>query len=77
MMAHFKYRHMIVGLYEDQKKNLQYVVCGIPGLYWVDEKPFGEMCRWAQVEGDKPRYGAFGYWLIYINPTTGRILSNN
>lgn len=77
MMAHFKYKHMIVGLYEDQKEKLQYVVCGIPGLYWVDEKPYGEMCRWAQVEGDKPRYGAFGYWLIYINPATGRILSNN
>jgi hypothetical protein len=77
IMAHFKYKHMMVGLYEDKKKNLRYVVCGIPSLYWVDEKPFGEMCRWAQVEGDKPRYGAFGYWLIYINPATGRILSNN
>ena len=77
MMSYFKYKHMIVGLYEDRKKKLKYIVCGIPGLYWVDENPFGEVCRWAQVEGDKPRYGAFGYWLIYINPATGRILSNN
>lgn len=77
MMAHFKYKHMIVGLYQDQKRNLRYLVCGIPSIYWVDEKPFGEMCRWAQVEGDKPIYGAFGYWLIYIDPITGKILNND
>ncbi|MDQ2086356.1 hypothetical protein RBH29_07930 [Herbivorax sp. ANBcel31] len=77
MMAHFKYKHIIAGIYEDEKKDLRYVVCGIPGLYRVDEKPFGEMCRWAQVEGEDSQYGAFGYWLVYINPKTGRMLSDD
>ncbi|MFZ5985603.1 MAG: hypothetical protein ACOYWZ_00540 [Bacillota bacterium] len=77
LMAHFKYRHLIVGIYEDRERKIQYVVCGVPGVYWVDEKPFGDLCRWAQVEGNVPRYGAFGYWLAYINPETGKILSIN
>lgn len=75
LMAHFKYRHLVVGIYEDKGRDMQYVVCGVPGVYWVDEKPFGNLCRWAQVEGNVPRYGAFGYWLVYINPKTGKILS--
>lgn len=75
LMAHFKYRHLLVGVYEDKTRNLRYIVCGVPGVYWVDEKPFGKMCRWAQVNGNIPKYGAFGYWLVYINPTTGEILN--
>jgi len=42
LMAHFKYRHLIVGTYEDKARNLRYIVCGVPGVYWVDEKPFGK-----------------------------------
>ncbi|HOM02519.1 MAG TPA: hypothetical protein PLH43_06790 [Acetivibrio sp.] len=75
LMAHFKYRHLLVGIYEDKTRNLRYIVCGVPGVYWVDEKPFGKMCRWAQVNGNIPKYGAFGYWLVYINPDTGEILN--
>ncbi|HOP92738.1 MAG TPA: hypothetical protein PLP24_05125 [Acetivibrio thermocellus] len=75
LMAHFKYRHLIVGTYEDKARNLRYIVCGVPGVYWVDEKPFGKICRWAQVDGNVPKYGAFGYWLVYINPNTGEILN--
>jgi len=29
----------------------------------------------AQVDGNVPKYGAFGYWLVYINPNTGEILN--
>ncbi|WP_010681075.1 DUF7922 domain-containing protein [Acetivibrio cellulolyticus] len=75
LMAHYKYKHLIVGIYQDEKRERDYVVCGIPGVYWVDEKPFGNACRWAQVEGNTPVYGAFGYWIVYINPKTGKILA--
>ena len=75
LMAHFKHRHLIVGTYEDDVRDLSDIVCGVPGVYWVDEKPFGNICRWAQVEGSVPQYGAFGYWLVYINTKTGEVLN--
>lgn len=75
LMAHYKYKHLIVGIYKNEKQNKDYIVCGIPGVYWVDEKPFGNACRWAQVEGNTTTYGAFGYWIVYINPKTGKILA--
>lgn len=75
MMAHFKYRHLIFGIYTDKMRRKQYIVCGIPGVYNVDEKPFGSLCRWVQMEGNTPRYGAFGYWLVYIDPRTGKLLN--
>ena len=74
LMAHFKYRHLILGIYTDRARRREYIVFGVPGVYNVDERPFGEMCRWAQVEGNRPRYGAFGYWLVYIDPRTGKIV---
>ncbi len=76
LMAHFKYRHLIVGIY-DGDEGKQFIVCGIPSVYWVDEKPFANICRWAQLEGNDPKYGAFGYWLVYINPKNGKILTMN
>lgn len=77
MMAHFKYRHLIVGIYSDRVRRREYIVCGVPGVYNVDDKPFGNMCRWAQVEGNRPRHGAFGYWLVYIDGKSGKFLSVN
>lgn len=74
MMAHFKYRHLIAGIYTDKDNMKEYIVCGVPGVYHIDERPFGELCRWAQTEGTKPRYGAFGYWLVYMDPETGKFL---
>lgn len=75
LMAHYKYNHLIVGVYQDDIRQKDYIVFGIPGVYWVDEKPFGNACRWAQVEGNTPTYGAYGYWIVYINPKTGKILA--
>lgn len=66
MMSHFKYRHLIIGIYSDSQKGKEYIVCGVPAVYNVDEKPFGDICRWVQLEGNRPRYGAFGYWLVFI-----------
>jgi len=74
MMAHFKYRHLIIGFYIDKIRHREYMVCGVPGVYNVDDRPFGEMCRWVQLEGNRPKYGAFGYWLVYIEPKTGKLL---
>lgn len=74
LMSHFKYRHLIFGIYTDTVRNKEYVVFGVPGVYSIDDRPFKDICRWAQVEGNKPRYGAFGYWLVYIDPKTGKIV---
>jgi hypothetical protein len=75
MMSHFKYRYLIIGIYTDKIRRREYIVCGVPGVYEMDEKPFGDMCRWVQLEGNRPKYGAFGYWLVYIDPKTGNFLS--
>lgn len=75
MMAHFKYRHLIIGIYTDRMKRREYIVCGVPGVYQVDDRPFGDLCRWVQLEGNRPKYGAFGYWLVYMEPKTGKLLS--
>ncbi|MCX8130791.1 MAG: hypothetical protein N3I35_11905 [Clostridia bacterium] len=77
MMSHYKYRYLIVGIYSDRMRKREYIVCGIPGAHGIDDKPFGDMCRWVQVEGNRPRYGAFGYWLVYIDPETGNFLGFN
>lgn len=77
MMAHFKYRHLIIGIYVGRTGRREYVVCGVPGVYGVDERPFGNMCIWAQAEGNRPRYGAFGYWIVYMDPKTGKLLNMN
>jgi hypothetical protein len=75
MMAHYKYRHLIIGIYTDRIRRREYIVCGVPGVYDADERPFGSMCRWIQLEGGRPRYGAFGYWLVYMDPGSGKFLS--
>ncbi len=73
MMAHYKYRHLIIGIFT-HKNGRKYVVCGVPGMHMVDMKPFGEMNTWVQAEGSRLRYGAFGYWLVYIDPENGKIM---
>ncbi len=74
MMAHYKYRYIIVGVYLDAKRNMACVVCGVPGVYGTDKSPFGDVCKWVQPGGSKAQYGAFGYWLVYIDPATGKFL---
>ncbi|NMB34569.1 MAG: hypothetical protein GX992_10180 [Clostridium sp.] len=75
LAAHFKHRHLIAGFYEDRERELLYLVCGIPGVYGEDKKPVEGVCRWAQAEGSIPEYGAFGYWLVYIDPKTSGVLN--
>jgi len=76
MLAHYKYHHLIVGIFT-RRDGRKYVVCGVPGMHMVDRKPFGDMSKWVQADGGRPRYGAFGYWLVYINPEDGKILDLN
>lgn len=75
MMAHLKYRHLIVGIYTDRIRHRGYVVFGIPGVYNVDTRPLGGACRWVQLKGSRPREGAFGYWLAYYEPESGEFLN--
>ncbi len=73
MLAHFKYRHLIVGVYKDFRRGKEYIVVGIPAIYEIDERPFGSLCRFAQVNAGSPAYGSFGYWLLYLDGKTGEI----
>jgi hypothetical protein len=73
MMSYYRYRHLIIGIFT-HRTGRRFIVCGVPGMHMVDGKPFGEMSKWVQVEGGKPRYGALGYWLAYIDPSDGKIL---
>jgi hypothetical protein len=74
MMAHYKYKHLIIGIFT-HRNGRRYVVCGVPGMHMVDMKPFGEMNTWVQAEGNRLKYGAFGYWLVYIDPENGKIMN--
>lgn len=74
MTAHYKYKHLIIGVFT-HKTGQRYIICGVPGMYMVDSNPFGDMGKWVQAEGNKQRYGSFGYWLIYMNPKDGRVIS--
>jgi len=74
MNAHYKYGHLIAGVYEDlREKQKAYFVCGVPGMYREEERPFGEYCRWVRA-GFRQGPDIVGYWLIYVDPGTGRIL---
>lgn len=74
MMAHYKYRHLIIGIFT-HVNGKRFVVYGVPGMHMVDRKPFGELSTWVQTQRSKPRYGSLGYWLVYINPSDGKILN--
>ena len=74
IMAYYKYRYLIAGIYTSRKRGKEYIVYGIPGTYNIDESPLGDLCRWIQIEGNTPKYGAFGYWIAYIDPDTGELL---
>ncbi len=74
MLAHYKYRYIIFGIRVDKRSGKEYFICGVPGVYSIDENPFGDMGSWSQLEGYRPKYGAFGYWVIRINPRTGKLI---
>lgn len=74
MLAHYKYRYIIFGIRSMRRTGREQLVCGVPGVYSIDENPFGSMGSWVQLEGYKPKYGAFGYWIVMIDPRTGKLV---
>ncbi|MDP4183174.1 MAG: hypothetical protein Q8942_19055 [Bacillota bacterium] len=74
LMAYYKFRRLITGICHDISRDREYIVLGVPGNYGIDARPFGAFCRWAQEEGVDPKHGAFGYWLIYLDSGSGKII---
>jgi hypothetical protein len=65
-----KYNHYLFGLYKEHDE-IRYYVYGIPGKYVVEEHPFRGITgfnTWYS-SGEKD-----GYWLIYIDPLTGKVI---
>lgn len=63
-----KYKHYLFGLYNEGEE-VKYFLYGIPGTFTVDEHPYrGANGFNTWFEGVK----APGYWIIYINPMTGK-----
>ena len=73
LLANFKYRHVLFGMQMDKGINRFQLICGVPGVYNIDDKPFSTAGTWIQLEGIKPKYGAFGYWLVLIDARSGKI----
>jgi hypothetical protein len=74
LFAYYKHRNLIVGICNDISSDKEYIVLGVPGNYSSEQRPLGVFCRWAQEEGVEPKNGAFGFWLVYIDPNTGKII---
>lgn len=77
VMAYFKHRYLVAGVYFNRRRGKEYFICGIPGIFDLDESPFGELCRWVQVERNTKTQEVFGYWITYIDPYTGELLKFN
>ncbi|WP_024832852.1 hypothetical protein [Ruminiclostridium josui] len=73
MLAHYKYRYIILGIKNNRHPGREKLICGIPGVYNIDENPFNSVGSWVQLEGFRPKYGAFGYWVVMLDPRTGKI----
>ena len=73
LLANFKYRHVLFGMQMDKGINRFQLICGVPGVYNIDDNPFSTASTWIQLDGVKPKYGAFGYWLVLIDARSGKI----
>ncbi len=73
LLANFKYRHVLFGMQAEKSINRYQLLCGVPGVYNIDENPFGTASTWVHTDGIKPKYGAFGYWLVLIDARSGKI----
>ncbi|EPR14287.1 hypothetical protein [Ruminiclostridium papyrosolvens] len=73
MLAHYKYRYIILGIRNTRQPGKEKLICGIPGVYSIDDNPFNNVGSWVQMEGFRPKYGAFGYWIVMLDPRTGKI----
>lgn len=73
MLAHYKYRYIILGIRSNRQPDREKLICGVPGVYNIDDNPFGGVGSWVQLEGYRPKYGAFGYWIVMLDPRTGKL----
>ncbi len=73
MLAHYKYRYIILGIKNNKQLGREKLICGIPGVYNIDDNPFNSVGSWVQMEGFRPKYGAFGYWIVMLDPRTGKL----
>lgn len=65
-----RYGHYIFGLYNINKK-VKFYVYGVPGRFLKEDHPQGGNTgfnTWFEGRAD------YGYWLLYIEPTSGRII---
>ena len=63
-----KYQHYLFGLYNEGEV-VKYFVYGVPGRFSIDEHPFNGangFNTWY------PGQNTEGYWIIYIDPITGK-----
>lgn len=66
-----KYQHYLFGLYNENEE-VKYFVYGVPGSFTQGEHPNGGangFSTWYQGENTE------GYWIIYINPMTGKAVN--
>ena len=65
-----KYGHYLFGMYKEGKET-KYYIYGVPGKFTVEEHPF------KGITGFSTWYESFdeiGYWILYIDPMTGKII---
>lgn len=68
--------HQLIGLQYAQGA-VKYLVHGIPGRFCLRDQPFGGATGyvyWHPLPGQQFKPGDYGYWLIYIDPTTGEVV---
>lgn len=65
-----KYKHYLFGLY-NQGDEVKFYIYGVPGAFTIDEHPnAGESGFKTWFKGVEEE----GYWLLYIDPMTGRVI---
>ena len=71
--------HQLVGL-QYEKDAVRFLVHGIPGRFCLRDQPYGGATGyiyWHPLPGQQYKAGDYGYWLIYIDPTTGEVVLPN
>ncbi len=76
MLSHNnKYRYLIIGTYTNKELRKKCLIIGLPGVLGVDCNLFGNTSKWVPVYGGQAKAGIFGYWLLYIDIISKRMLS--
>ncbi|RKD30903.1 hypothetical protein [Thermohalobacter berrensis] len=70
-----KYGHYIFGIVK-KGDDIKYYVYGIPGRFTRDEQPYRGMTGFKTwIESRRRGRERIGYWLLHIDPATGRIVT--